>query len=290
MMKPGRPTPPIANVVVPATEEREDDNRYGSFDDDSIFVEYDPVTPNEYLELCRERRAERERMQRERERQEFLRQSEAQSKEPEPMDLKMSGEDAYMRRIRMSGLAPAPDAIKPTEPASRTRSPSPEPLPPPSSSSEPIAKQSVAQRLMAKMGWSNGQGLGAQSQGIKHALVATKCVNGHVVVIEPASKRKKQKVVAEEEDGVVLLENMVGKGEVDGELERETAEECSRFGLVRKCIVRELESGVRIFVHFDNMTAVKAAIEGLNGRTFAGRKVRATSYDLPSFIERTYDL
>lgn len=39
---------------------------------------------------------------------------------------------------------------------------------------------------------------------------------------------------------VVLLTNMVGAGEVDGELQQETADECGRFGKVETCVVYEV--------------------------------------------------
>ena len=56
---------------------------------------------------------------------------------------------------------------------------------------------------------------------------------------------------------VVLLRNMVGRGEVDDDLEPETKEECSKYGEVIKCIIFELtgdniadEDAVRIFIEF----------------------------------------
>ena len=50
---------------------------------------------------------------------------------------------------------------------------------------------------------------------------------------------------------------MVGPGQVDDMLQEETAEECSKFGQVRKCLVFEVpgkkvpdDQAVRIFVQF----------------------------------------
>jgi len=50
---------------------------------------------------------------------------------------------------------------------------------------------------------------------------------------------------------------MVGPGQVDDLLQEETAEECSKFGQVRKCLVFEVpgkkvpdDQAVRIFVQF----------------------------------------
>jgi len=39
---------------------------------------------------------------------------------------------------------------------------------------------------------------------------------------------------------VACAQNMVGPGEVDDELESETAEECSKYGKVVKCLIFEV--------------------------------------------------
>lgn len=39
---------------------------------------------------------------------------------------------------------------------------------------------------------------------------------------------------------VFMLQNMVGPGEVDEELEPETAEECTKYGKVNKCVIFEV--------------------------------------------------
>lgn len=41
------------------------------------------------------------------------------------------------------------------------------------------------------------------------------------------------------------LQNMVGPGEVDDELEPETAEECSKYGKVIKCVIFEVSAAGR---------------------------------------------
>ena len=38
-----------------------------------------------------------------------------------------------------------------------------------------------------------------------------------------------------------MRQNMVGPGEVDDELERETSGECERFGPVRRCLIFEIK-------------------------------------------------
>jgi len=113
---------------------------------------------------------------------------------------------------------------------------------------------------------------------------------------------------------------MVGPGEVDNTLQEETAEECAKFGKVKKCLIFEVpgkkvpdDQAVRIFVQFaDKDGAHKgfslpssfsdviervfnafllrilfllAAIQALHGRFFAKRMVKATYYDETRFAK-----
>ncbi|ETN22735.1 hypothetical protein, variant 2 [Phytophthora nicotianae INRA-310] len=89
---------------------------------------------------------------------------------------------------------------------------------------------------------------------------------------------------------VVLLQNMVGPGEVDDELQEEVKEECSeKYGPVIKCVIYEVtgrvppEEAVRTFVQFKNAGDATKALTGLNGRFFGGRKVKAVYYDEGKF-------
>lgn len=111
-------------------------------------------------------------------------------------------------------------------------------------------------------------------------------------------------------------QNMVGPGEVDDELQDEVREECTeKYGAVDKCVVFEVtgrpvppEEAVRIFVKFKlpadaqkgascvwshgeatltrrlmQLLAIIAAVAGLSGRFFGGRKVRAGLFDDAKF-------
>merc|ERR1712184_92444 len=54
---------------------------------------------------------------------------------------------------------------------------------------------------------------------------------------------------------VLLLNNLVGAGEVDEDLEEETAEEAAKYGKVKKCVIKELkglpdDQAVRIFLQY----------------------------------------
>ena len=81
---------------------------------------------------------------------------------------------------------------------------------------------------------------------------------------------------------------MVGPGEVDEDLEPETAEECTKYGPVVMCMIYEMpnvceEEAVRIFVEFEQRDAAVRAIHDLNGRFFGGRVVRACFYNEEHF-------
>lgn len=107
---------------------------------------------------------------------------------------------------------------------------------------------------------------------------------------------------------------MVWRGQVDDDLESETAEECSRYGVVQRCMIYEILSAsvpdseaVRIFVNFETKDAALkglefcpsciflahqhpfscfgyfSALNALDGRFFGGRQVHASFYDINKF-------
>ncbi|CAH8453528.1 unnamed protein product [Schistosoma curassoni] len=81
---------------------------------------------------------------------------------------------------------------------------------------------------------------------------------------------------------------MCGPGEVDDDLEPETAEECAKYGKVVMCMIYELPEApddevVRIFVEFESEEAATKAVLDLNGRFFAGRVVKVGFYDAEKF-------
>lgn len=93
---------------------------------------------------------------------------------------------------------------------------------------------------------------------------------------------------------VVVLRNMVTPEEVDGDLQDEITEECNRFGqTVRVVIYQEAQSEderaeviVKIFVEFKEQSEAEAAVDGLNGRYFGGRLVRAELYDMNLYEQK----
>lgn len=160
---------------------------------------------------------------------------------------------------------------------------------------------SVASKIMAKYGYKEGQGLGKQEQGMSTALFVEKTSKrgGKIIHEKDLPKEPPREVcmtnanLLKNPSKVILLRNMVGSGEVDDDLEPETAEECAKYGKVIKCVIFEIpgvcdEEAVRIFVEFERVESATKAVVDINGRYFGGRVVKAGFYNLDRF--RRYDL
>jgi len=86
---------------------------------------------------------------------------------------------------------------------------------------------------------------------------------------------------------------MVSRGEVDADLEDETADECRKYGAVQRCTILTLpassgardEEAVRIFVQFGEVDGAKRAVQGLQGRYFGKRRVECVFYDEGRFVQ-----
>ncbi|KAJ0233620.1 DNA-damage-repair/toleration protein DRT111 [Hirschfeldia incana] len=270
----------------------------------SVIEEYDPARPNDYEEYRREKKKKameaemkreldkrrREEEERDRERQEKERERERDHQTP----LNISGEEAWKRRAAMSGGG------------KRGRSSSP----PPGNSvdgggfsmgkSETSGlgvgaggQMTAAERMMAKMGWKQGQGLGKSEQGITTPLMAKKTDRRAGVIVNASEKKAvvvKGVNISGEPTRVLLLRNMVGPGEVDDELEEEVGSECGKYGTVTRVLIFEItepnfptHEAVRIFVQFSRPEETTKALVDLDGRFFGGRTVRATFYDEVKF-------
>ncbi|CAI6011730.1 unnamed protein product [Closterium sp. NIES-65] len=244
----------------------------------------------------------------------------AASAGPDRSQLRVSGEEAWRRRAMLSGggagggagggLGAAAGGAS-ASPRAAERSPSP-----PKSEGFAMPKNSgdgltAAERMMMKMGWKAGQGLGKQEQGITTPLMAKKTDKhgGVIVAAKPLKKGsggegaennaagaggKRAKLGGVALNGppskVVLLRNMVGPGEVDEELEEEVAGECLKYGTVTRVLIFEITDpscrpveAVRIFITFDRPESATKALVDLDGRFFGGRTVRACFFDEEKF-------
>ncbi|XP_061093696.1 poly(U)-binding-splicing factor PUF60 isoform X3 [Conger conger] len=100
-----------------------------------------------------------------------------------------------------------------------------------------------------------------------------------------------QKLLRKQESTVMVLRNMVGPEDIDDDLEGEVTEECGKFGAVNRVIIYQEKQGeeedaeiiVKIFVEFSMASEMNKAIQALNNRWFAGRKVIAEVYDQERF-------
>ncbi|EER87881.1 hypothetical protein BDA96_10G053300 [Sorghum bicolor] len=275
----------------------------------TVLEEYDPARPNDYedyrkdklrrakeaelnKELERRRREEQEREREREQREREAREREEKDYQSRASSLNISGEEAWKRRAAMSGGGAA--ARTPSSP------PHGDGFAIGSSSSAGLGvgaggQMTAAQRMMAKMGWKEGQGLGKQEQGITAPLVAKKTDRrGGVIVDESSSRPPEKKPRSVSFDGqptrVLLLRNMVGPGEVDDELEDEVASECAKYGTVSRVLIFEItqadfpaDEAVRIFIQFERAEEATKAMVDLQGRFFGGRVVQATFFDEEKF-------
>lgn len=195
----------------------------------SVIEEYDPARPNDYEEYRREkkrkvmeaemkreldkrRQEEEEREKREREeREKKERERERERDYNSESRLNISGEEAWKRRAAMSGGS------------GKRRSTSP----PGNADGFSIGKSdtiglgvgaggqmTAAQRMMAKMGWKQGQGLGKSEQGITTPLMAKKTDRRAGVIVNASENKSSEKKVKSvningEPTKVLLLRNMV---------------------------------------------------------------------------------
>ncbi|GAX73468.1 hypothetical protein CEUSTIGMA_g920.t1 [Chlamydomonas eustigma] len=283
-----------------------------------IKEEYDPMRPNEYEQVLKERERRKKEADAEAQRQAKLKEldavvarltsqdggAEAGSEEDQlqrrDQTLGISGEEAFLRRGKLSSGRGGSDV------------------------DEAPKGMTLAQKMLEKMGWKEGDGLGKNKQGMQTPLVAQKTDKHAAVIVnaepsmpssrnsggglkglnsrvssdlgEPPEKRAHVMpgaTLVGKPARVICLRNMVGPGEVDEDLEDEVGNELTKYGNVTSVMIFEVttpgyspEEAVRIFIQFDRIeSATKAQID-LQGRFFGGRSVRVAFFDEGRF-ERT---
>ncbi|XP_076469353.1 splicing factor 45-like isoform X2 [Babylonia areolata] len=281
-LPPATPSPFIGSEAVPSFT--------------GVTDEYNPLVPNEYEELVKKKKERKEEERRKDIEERRLKRGDG--KELDNLRKRKEEEDEEeIDRSKGAGgaaIAPPPSVLEDTD-------------------IKPVEKpegmnmlNSVATKIMAKYGYREGQGLGKSEQGMSTALYVEKTSKRGGKIIHEKDLPKLQAPemppppppsntnLMKNPSKVILLTNMVGPGEVDDDLEPETAEECTKYGKVIKVVIYELpevpeEEAVRIFVEFERMESAIKAIVDLNGRYFGGRIVRGSFYNLDKFRRSELD-
>jgi splicing factor 45 len=323
---------------------------------------YDPMWPNDYEQIMKERRGRREK-EREEERKREM--DERFTNQPLDPNSRTPDQSANRRGFQQSGTRkrtgeryrerdddrrpgrmeePDDDYERPRRPGNVGAAIAPppslleelmpkQPFPSPNVSGSnliPSLGGSIAAKIMAKYGFKEGQGLGRLEQGMSQALQVEKTSKrgGKIIHERDISKGESGNAsppspprsllfggqpapaptltpnphpnsssnpdptnvtqAMKNPSKVVLLQNMVGPGEVDDDLEPEVKEECAKYGEVTKCLIFEIpgapaEEAVRIFVEFKRIESAIKAVVDLNGRFFGGRRVKGGFYNQDRF-------
>ncbi|GAB68047.1 RNA binding protein [Plasmodium cynomolgi strain B] len=168
-------------------------------------------------------------------------------------------------------------------------------------------KKDFATRMMEKMGWKKGEGLGKDKQGITAPLILQKVDKRSGVIVQAPDILKKHKsgdgqgdnnddgnsfsksnanlghsnhALSNNTSRIIRLSNLVTKDEVDDTLKEEIEEEASKFGNllnINIAIDKNLTDAhaVKIFCEYESNDQAQNALNTFKGRTFAGRKVEA---------------
>lgn len=228
--------------------------------------------------------------------------------------LGVSGDEAWRRRgmpshhHHIAHPPPPPTATTVAPIPAPPPPPRPPPIPPP-----PIASSggmTFAQKLMEKMGWKEGEGLGKQKQGIAAPLQVRKTADRAGIIIpgellllggggDIKDERNSRENNSRKKSRVVVVRNVVGPGEVELSLDEEIGTHClaSGYGEVEDVIVYEViepddfpvEEAVRVFVKFSSAEEAGRAVDGWDGRMYdnkngnGGRVVRVGYFDEERF-------
>lgn len=152
-------------------------------------------------------------------------------------------------------------------------------------------EEDFATKMMKKMGWQEGQGLGSDGQGMTAPLVMRKTDKSAGEVVMGTAMKVSQFDPTRGPSPVCVLFNVVGRAEVDDELEEEMADEARKFGSLKTCKIIVNPSpacpenqSVRVFLHFLHDSEARTAYAKFNGRHFAGRTVAARFYEEERFV------
>eukprot|EP00210_Caulerpa_lentillifera_P004821 g4603.t1 len=233
--------------------------KFGSSLFGEIEDEYDPAKPNDYEEVMRARERKKQEAEMEAERQEQLKRELEEKERIEKERRERSREERANSPAHDTGL------ISGTTPSA-----------PDVGSSCEGKGMNLAQKMLEKFGWKEGEGLGKERQGIATPLIAQKTDNRSAVIVKAKQLAKSEQFHPEpiqippiigSPTRVVLLRNLVGPGEVDDDLEEEVAQELQNYGQVLSVLIFEVteddfpaEEAIRIFVELNTIEEATKAI------------------------------
>ncbi|CAJ0959317.1 unnamed protein product, partial [Mesorhabditis belari] len=152
----------------------------------------------------------------------------------------------------------------------------------------------VAANIMSKMGYKEGSGLGKSEQGMSTALtvkrvgmrsgqIMSETIDGKQMAPQGVGTTNMSDAM-KNPSRVVLLRNMVGRSEVDDDLDSEIQEEMAKYGAVSSVAVHmpegtPEEEEVRIFVEFGNISQAIKAFIVLSGRTIIEKNTLSGLYE-----------
>lgn len=212
------------------------------------------------------------------------------------------------------GIAPHMDskvAAQEASPASMLPQEAPVAAEPEEHSKRP-GQEGFAERLLKKMGWEKGQGLGASNDGITTAIVMKadkskrapgKGTGGRAPTIGKIVGGNKKKTAETEDDTphgnmseVIKLEGMLKGLDVDLEIaENNLMQEIGdhmgeMFGKVERLFIWRAHMGgnEEVFVRFTSQLSALRAVKGMDGEEFAGNMVQGKFWDCGKFERGEY--
>lgn len=179
-------------------------------------------------------------------------------------------------------------------------------------SSNRPGQPAFAERLLRKMGWEKGQGLGASNDGITTAIVMKadkrKRVpgsnTGHIPAMGKIVGGHKKKATESADDtshgnmsSVIKLEGMLKGMDVDKEIaENNILQEIGdhmghEYGKVDRVFIWRGHMGgnEEVFVNFTSQLSALRAVKGMDGVEFAGNMVKGRFFDAEKFEREQYD-
>ena len=147
----------------------------------------------------------------------------------------------------------------------------------------PALQDGIGAKIMEKMGWRDGMGLGRQEQGMTAPLVAVRDRDNAACGEIVAGAEKSGRVV-------LCLTNMIDPSELDNDFEKEVMDECTKYGKVASVMAKVWNGAVKVFVKFVDEKAAATGLDSLDGRIFGGRKIQAKYYSTSCFDSGDYSL